>query len=179
MKVYLKEYRWNSNERKFNTASGGTLIISPGPRSIKKSVKTTWRKRRAGLHKKIERGKWRVNEEIVWTVEGECDNDKRREIEFYSKRNSLYEVLNTPEMPDSFWTPYAVHTEDSKDRGGGTQEWTYWNNPTNTEDEKIYVLFEKINFTEREGKFSNKSATGTWISYTLTLKRVNPARSTG
>jgi len=157
----LKEYHWDNSAF---TASGGTLVFDPNPATIKKSVQTTWRVRRAGLSKKIEKAKWRCNEEIHFTVDGQCSPTKRKEIEFYSKRNSVFEIVGGPGVMDS---PFAVSTDDST----GTES-TYWDYPTSTANETLYVAITKVDFTESEGRHE-------FPSYTLELKRVNPNVSKG
>jgi len=154
--------------------SGNTLVFDPLPNSVVKSVKVKWRLRRPGFQRKIERGRFRYNEEITFAVTGSCPQEKRDEIEFYSKRDSLFKIINCDMK--------TYHTEQTSDStnppDSGTEIPTYqlYTNCKNQDcgegagmGEPVFVIFEDAKFTQKEGKTD-------WFDYAITLHRVHLGR---
>jgi len=157
--AYLSLVEYHSVSAKVYSASGNTLVFNPSPRSIKKDISVKWRVRRAGYEKKIERSRFRYNEKITFTVTGSCPTDKRNEIEWFVKRDSLFLVQNL-----DLKTYHAEYTSDSD-----AAEPSSWAAAKIQGEETVYVIIEKSSFTQREAKVS-------WYDYVLTLRRVHLTR---
>lgn len=138
---------------------GNTFSFDPDPASIKKDVAVKWRIRRAGYEKKIERGRFRYNEKIAYTVKGSCTKDKRDEIEWFAKRDAIFKVVGC-----ELKTYHSAQTDDS-DAATPT---TYAAAKTQGE-ETVFVVFESTNFTQNEAKKD-------WMDYQLVLRRVHQTR---
>jgi len=155
----LKFVEYHNVTGKVYQASGNTFTFDPNPRQIKKEVSVKWRIRRAGYEKKIERARFRYNEKIVLTILGSCQADKRDELEWYAKRDSLYLVKNL-----SMKTYHAEQTSDSD----AAEPSDYASAKTQGE-ESFYVVIEKALFTQNEAKLD-------WYDYQLTVRRVHDTR---
>lgn len=141
----------------------GTFYFIPNPKSIKKDVDVKWRIRRAGYEKKIERARFRYNEKIQLVITGSCNAAKRDEIEFYSKRDSLFKVLSLDMK--------TYHAEDTEDCEGEGKPWH--NNPV---EESFFVIIVKVAFTQREAKVDPNNPARGWYDYSLTVKRIHTTR---
>lgn len=164
--VFLRliEYCWNvstytnsGNVLDFTDENGNSLP----PRSITKDVKMTLRIRHAG-RRRLKKFKWKQREEMVFSLKGSCHEEKRREIEFYAKKNAKFYVQrtwidggNTYNAPKIFWTNRAL--DDAYCAS--------WNDRKNEFDE-IFIIFKDVKFTQIEGKIG-------WYDYIINLERVN------
>jgi len=141
------------------SASGNTLVFSPAPISLTKDVTVKWRIRRPGFQRKVERARFRYNEKIQFKASGSCNAEKRNEIEWYSKRDSLFKLQNCD--MDTF---LAEETSDTDENA-----YQYWIEAKGQAQAIVYLVFESAKFTQREGKID-------WFDYVVTLRRVHLTR---
>jgi len=140
--------------------SGNTFIFEPTPASVNKDVSVKWRVRRPGYKRKEERGRFRHNEKIQFKISGSCRQEKRRELEWYVKRDSLFLLQNSDML-----TPHSEQTSDSS-----AASYRYWTAEAKAKDnETVYLIFESAKFTQKEAKTN-------WFDYQLTLRRVSLVR---
>jgi len=139
--------------------SGNSFTFDPDPKSIKKHVEVKWRVRRAGMEKKIERVRFRYNEKMEFTLTGSCSETKRDELEWYAKRDSLFRLDNC--------TMRTYHSEETEDQGPGTPN--NWAAAQSQGEETVYVVIEKAEFNQKEGKTD-------WYDYSLELRRCHLTR---
>jgi len=139
--------------------SGNTFTFDPKPNSVDKSVQVKWRIRRPGYSKKLERARFRFNEKIEFKIAGSCPGAKRDEMEWYTKRDSIFRV----EVLDM----NTYHAEMAGDSEEAAQR--YWANVTSNDLEEVYVVIENTKFSQAEAKQD-------WFSYTMTLRRIHKTR---
>lgn len=151
--LQLVEYPKNLGSHVDYLTPANTFTFDPQPRSIKKNVSVKWRIRRPGYMKKIERARFRYNEKISFTITGSCSKTKRDEIEFYAKRDSLFELVNC--------NMKTYHSQETEDEQGATPQ-----DFDSASTETVYVVFESANFTEKEAR-------PTFFDYTIKLRRVH------
>lgn len=149
----LLEYHMQSGTY---SPSGNTFTFDPNPNNIKKSVSVKWRIRRPGYGNKVERARFRYNEKIEFTITGSCNANKRDELEWFSKRDSLFRIENWP-MP-------TYHSEWTPDVPVATPP-----NFASAPEENVYFVIESTDFTQTEAKLD-------WFDYSLKVVRVHPTR---
>lgn len=140
-------------------ASGNTLTFSPAPISLTKDITVKWRIRRPGFQRKLERARFRYNEKISFKASGSCNAEKRNEIEWYAKRDSLFRLVNC-----DMTTFLAEETSDTDENA-----YQYWTEAKAQPEAVVYMVFESAKFTQREGKID-------WFDYIVTLRRVHLTR---
>jgi hypothetical protein len=150
----LTEYYWDGSSY---ATSGTTLTFSPGPKSITKSVEVQWRVAHRG-RRKLKKAKFRTRETITWNLQGSCQGSYSSDalanlIEFYSKRNSKFQVVIDSNTPQIFLCPNPA--------GANAHTW-----------EIVFVVFKNVKFTQTEGRIG-------WLDYTIDLERVNCENITG
>lgn len=143
------EYPWSDTTSQY--VLGDTFTITPGPKSVTKSVDVLWRVIHSG-RRKLKKAKYRVRETITWTLSGSCQGSYtadalRNQIEYYAKRNSKFKIIIDADTPQIFLCPNPA----------GTNSHTW---------EIIFVVFKNVKFTQTEGKIG-------WFDYTIDLERVN------
>jgi len=150
--------------------SGNTFTFNPKPISLTKDVSVKWRIRRPGYQRKIERARFRYNEKISFKVTGSCSQSKRNEIEWYTKRDALFKLVNC----DMLTIP-AQETSDA-DYGASENAKRYWSYAKDfnygegaSAGAPVYVVFESAKFSQKEGKVD-------WFDYIVTLRRVHLTR---
>lgn len=156
--IELVEY-WSGVTSGSYVASGNTFTFDPRPATVNKDVSVKWRIRRPGYRRKEERGRFRYNEKIQFKITGSCRQEKRRELEWYVKRDSVFKLQNS-----DMETPHAEQTSDSN-----AAAFRYWTDASGESNEDVYLIFESAKFTQLEAKID-------WFNYTLTLRRVSLTR---
>ena len=146
----LRDFWWNGATSLYED-SGWDWEFNPGPKSITKSVDVQWRVAHRG-RRKLKKAKFRVRETITWTIQGSCQGSYTtdalaNQIEFYSKRNSKYLIINDSNTPHILLCPDPT--------AGDTHTF-----------EIVFVVFKSVKFTQTEGKIG-------WLDYTIELERVN------
>jgi len=162
-KLTLVEYH-NIGEKTYS-ASGNSLVFDPAPRSVKKDVAVKWRIRRPGYEKKLERARYRYNEKIGLTIVGACKGEKRDELEWFAKRDSLYKIGQG--AGDGELTMVTYHSEQTDDVSEGTP--ATWAAAKAQGPETFYAVFDSITFTQLEARID-------WYQYTIKMKRVHLTR---
>ena len=153
MGLKLIEYAWDGS--KF--VQTGTLEFSPNPRSIEKSCKVQWRARHIGLYAIYPKCKYRYRREVKFTLKGECNGAKRKEIEFYAMRRSKFLIDN-----DSWDAMVSPEYYSDRNNNPADHPWQGTSHP----NQEIYVMFESVTFTAKEGQKD-------WFTYTIKLTVVN------
>jgi len=152
MTLTLYEYGFNGSAYTLC----GTLYFVPDPNSIDKGCKVKKRFTTGGLYKIYPKMKYRWKREITFTVRGGCNAAKRREIEFYAMRYSVFKIDNAS------WT---MITPEYYSENNATM--LPYNNPYSptgaTQD--IYVAMDEASFTQAEANVD-------WFTYSITLKAV-------
>jgi len=156
--IELVEYHHESGIT-YSSVGCGTFIFDPDPKSLKKSVEVKWRIRRAGYEMKVERARFRFNEKIEYTLVGSCTGSKRDELEWYSKRDSIFKLVNC--------VLKTYHSEQTDDEPAGTPP--TWEAAQSQGEEFVYVIISKTEFTQKEAKTD-------WYDYSVELRRVSLTR---
>ena len=157
MGMKLREYAWNGSHWK---DTGDYFEFDPNPSGVTKEVKTEWRVRHTGLYATWPRCKYRYRRTVTFTLKGACSGEKRRELEFYSMRNSKFKI------DTSSWT--GLQTPEYYNQKDVYNPFDYPWEGVNHPNQTIYVMFQEFNTEIAEGKVD-------WFTYTIKLQVINNA----